>query len=158
VNPELDLSLRRVIAAPREVVWRAWTDPSRLERWWIPAPMVVRVERLEVRPGGAFVTRMSEDGATFVPHMDAVFLVVDEGARLVFTNAIDSGWRPAAPAPIAMSAEIVLGDHPDGTDYRVVVRHGDAAARARHEELGFFDGWGSVTGQLAALAEAEARR
>jgi uncharacterized protein YndB with AHSA1/START domain len=155
VNPELDLSLRRVIAAPREVVWRAWTDPSRLERWWIPAPMVVRVERLEVRPGGAFVTRMSDDGATFVPHMDAVFLVVDEGERLVFTNAIDSGWRPAAPAPIAMSAEIVLGDHPDGTDYRVVVRHGDAAARARHEELGFFDGWGAVTGMLAALAEAE---
>jgi uncharacterized protein YndB with AHSA1/START domain len=160
VNPELDLSLRRVIAAPREVVWRAWTDPSRLERWWIPAPMVVRVERLEVRSGGAFVTRMSRDGATFEPHMDAAFLVVDEGERLVFTNAIDSGWRPAAPAPIAMTAEIVLGDHPDGTDYRVVVRHGDPAARARHEELGFFDGWGSVTGQLAALAEreVEARR
>ena len=158
MNPELDLSLRRVIAAPREIVWRAWTDPSRLERWWIPAPMVVRVERLEVRPGGGFVTRMSDDGATFVPHLDAVFLVVDEGERLVFTNAIDSGWRPAAPAPIAMTAEIVLGDHSDGTDYRVLVRHGDPAARARHEELGFFDGWGAVTGQLAALAEAEASR
>lgn len=155
MNPELDLSLRRVIAAPREVVWRAWTDPSRLERWWIPAPMVVRVERLEVRPGGAFVTRMSHDGATFEPHMDAAFLVADEGERLVFTNAIDSGWRPAAPTPIAMTAEIVLGDHPDGTDYRVVVRHGDAAARARHEELGFLEGWGSVTGQLAALVETE---
>jgi uncharacterized protein YndB with AHSA1/START domain len=53
-----------------------------------------------------------------------------------------------------MTAEITLHDHLDGTDYRVVVRHADPAARARHEELGFADGWGAVTGQLAALAEA----
>ncbi len=45
-------------------------------------------------------------------------------------------------------------DHPDGTDYRVIVRHADPAARERHEELGFFDGWGSVTAALAALAES----
>lgn len=60
-----------------------------------------------------------------------------------------------------MTAEIVLGRHPDGTDYRVVVRHGEPAVRDLHEELGFFDGWGSVTAALAALAalaEEEARR
>ena len=76
----------------------------------------------------------------------------------MFTNAIDSAWRPRAPAPVLMTAEITLSDHPDGTDCRVVVRHGDPAARARHEELGFLEGWGSVTGQLAALAENQAVR
>jgi uncharacterized protein YndB with AHSA1/START domain len=158
VNPDLDLTLQRVIRAPRAVVWRAWTDPSRLARWWLPAPATCRVDRLEPRPGGGLVTRMSEDGVDFVPHIDASFLVVDEPERLVFTNAVDSAWRPAHPAPVAMTAEIVLGEHPDGTDYRVVVRHGDPAARARHAELGFLDGWGSVTAQLAAVAEGEAAR
>jgi uncharacterized protein YndB with AHSA1/START domain len=158
VNPDLDLSLQRVIRAPREAVWRAWTDPSRLERWWVPAPTVARVDRLDVRPGGAFVTRMSDDGDVFVPHLDASFLVVDDHERVVFTNAIDSGWRPVDPAPVAMTAEITFGEHPEGTDYRVLVRHGDPAARARHEELGFLDGWGSVTEQLAALAEGETDR
>ena len=119
---------------------------------------MARVDRLEARPGGAFVTRISEDGVEFGPHMDASFLVVDDGERLVFTNAVDSRWRPTRPDPIAMVAEIVLRDHPDGTDYRVVVRHGDPAARARHEELGFFDGWGSVTGQLTAFVEGAAVR
>jgi uncharacterized protein YndB with AHSA1/START domain len=113
---------------------------------------------LEVRPGGGFVTRLSEDGIDFVPHMDACFLVVDDLERIVFTNAIDSAWRPATPAPVAMTAEITLGDHPDGTDYRVVVRHGDPAARARHEKLGFTDGWASVTDQLAGLVESETTR
>jgi uncharacterized protein YndB with AHSA1/START domain len=153
VNPDLDLSMQRVIRAPRAAVWRAWTDPSQLEQWWVPAPAVARVDRLEAQPGGAFVTRISDDGVEFAPHIDGSFLVVDDRERLVFTNAIDSRWRPTRPDPIAMVAEIVLRDHPDGTDYRVVVRHGDPAARARHEELGFFDGWGSVTGQLAAFVE-----
>jgi uncharacterized protein YndB with AHSA1/START domain len=54
-----------------------------------------------------------------------------------------------------MAAEIILREHPEGTDYRVVVRHGDPADRDRHEELGFFEGWGSVTNALAALAESE---
>jgi uncharacterized protein YndB with AHSA1/START domain len=158
VNPNLDLTLQRVIRAPRAVVWRAWTDPSQLEQWWVPAPAVARVDRLEAQPGGAFVTRISDDGVEFGPHMDASFLVVDDRERLVFTNAVDSRWRPTRPDPIAMVAEIVLRDHPDGTDYRVVVRHGDPAARARHEELGFFDGWGAVTGQLAAFVEGAAVR
>lgn len=153
MNPDLDLTIDRIIRAPRKQVWDAWTDPDNLARWWVPAPARCHVERLEVRPGGAFVTRMSEDGATFVPHLDACFLVVDDFERIVFTNALNSEWRPVNAAPLLMTAEIVLHDHPDGTDYRAVVRHGDAAARARHAELGFADGWGTTIAQLAHLVE-----
>ncbi|MFC5061386.1 SRPBCC domain-containing protein [Actinomycetospora atypica] len=153
MNPDLDLALERVIKAPRATVWHAWTDPSAFATWWLPAPLHCRVDRLEVRPGGGMVTRMSEDGGVFVPHMDACFVVVEEMERLVFTNALDSGRRPTRPAPVAMTAEITFGEHPDGTAYRIVVQHGDPADRARHEELGFEDGWGSVAAQLAAVAE-----
>ncbi|MEU7903525.1 SRPBCC domain-containing protein [Actinoplanes sp. NPDC049118] len=152
MNSELDLALERIIRAPRSAVWGAWTDPSRFEKWWIPAPALCRVDRLDVRPGGALVTSLSEDGAEFVPHLDASFLVVDELERIVFTNAINSDWRPAMPDPVSMTAEITLSDHPDGTEYRVLVRHGDPAARERHEKLGFSEGWGAVTDQLAAVA------
>ncbi|MGW0006375.1 SRPBCC domain-containing protein [Nocardia grenadensis] len=156
MNPDLDLSLHRVIRAPRRSVWNAWTDADDLARWWLPAPARCRVERLEVRPGGAFVTRMSTDDGEFVPHLDACFLVAEERERLVFTTALDSGWRPAT-GEIVMTAEITLRDHPDGTDYHVLVRHADPATRARHEELGFEYGWGTVTGQLAELVESEVR-
>ncbi|MEU4571983.1 SRPBCC domain-containing protein [Nonomuraea sp. NPDC023979] len=154
LDPDLDLALERVIRAPRATVWRAWTDPSQLEQWWVPTPARCRVHRLDVRPGGAFVTRLSEDGAEFVPHLDACFLAVDEFERIVFTNAIDSTWRPANPDPIPMTATITFGDHPEGTAYRLLVRHRDPEARALHEKLGFADGWGTVTAQLAGFAEA----
>lgn len=156
MNPDLDLSLRRTIRAPRDAVWRAWTEPTVLAEWWLPAPMVARIERLELRPGGAFVSLMSEDGIEFVPHLDGIFLAVDELQRLVFTNAIDSSWRPTHPSPIAMTAEIALADHPDGTDYHVIVRHADQASKDRHDQLGFFEGWGSVTEALARMVERAA--
>ena len=153
IDPELDLALERVIRGPRTSVWQAWTDPASLAEWWLPAPARCRVERLDTVPGGAFVTSMSEDGVEFGPHLDACFLAVEVGERIVFTNAVDSRWRPATPEPVAMTAEITMRDHPDGTDYRVVVRHRDPAARTRHQQLGFLDGWGSVTEQLARVVE-----
>jgi uncharacterized protein YndB with AHSA1/START domain len=153
IDPDLDLTLGRTIRASRDAVWRAWTDPSSLGQWWLPAPTRCRVDRLEPFPGGALVTTMSDDGVEFLPHLDACFLAVDALERIAFTNAVDSSWRPAGPGGIVMTAEITLADHPEGTDYRVIVRHRDRDARAHHEELGFFDGWGTVTAQLAALVE-----
>jgi uncharacterized protein YndB with AHSA1/START domain len=152
-DPDLDLTIRRTIRAPKQSVWGTWTDPERLAQWWIPAPLRLRVDALELAPGGAFVTRMSEDGEDWHPHVDAVFLVIEDGSRLVFTNAVNSSWHPALPDPVAMTTEIILGDHSDGTDLQAIVRHGSTEERARHEELGFFDGWGTVIGQLAQLVE-----
>ncbi|WP_333618066.1 SRPBCC domain-containing protein [Dietzia sp.] len=123
-------------------------------KWWIPEPYTCRLESFDARPGGGFVTSMSEDGASFTPHMDAAFLVVDDAERLVFTNAVHSTLRPAVPMPVAVTGEVTLADHPDGTLYRIVARHGDPQSRTRHGELGLAEGWGSVAGQLAELAES----
>ena len=155
LDPRLDLTLERTIRASPSTVWRAWTDPELLAQWWIPAPMQARVDRLDAQPGGGFVTSMREPAGEYFPHTDGIFLVIEPTRRLVFTNVIDSAWRPAKPEPVSMTAEIVLEEHADGTAYRVVVRHGDPAARNLHEDLGFSEGWGSVTSALAVLAESE---
>ena len=151
LDPDLDLTVSRIIAAPRSVVWDAWADPRKLERWWIPAPTLCRVEALELVPGGAFITRMSEDGEEFVPHIDGCILQVDVGERLVFTNSLLRGWRPAEQP--FMTAVITLADHPDGTEYVATVLHSSSAHRATHDELGFYDGWGTVIRQLAEFVE-----
>jgi uncharacterized protein YndB with AHSA1/START domain len=52
-----------------------------------------------------------------------------------------------------MTAMITLQDHPMGTDYVAHVMHRNNADRNMHEEMGFFDGWGTVAEQLAKLAE-----
>jgi uncharacterized protein YndB with AHSA1/START domain len=150
-DPKTDLEITRLIKAPRNVVWQAWTRPEQFAQWWIPAPALCRVVAMDVRPGGALLTEMSEDGSAFGPHMDACYLAVEEGRRIVLTNALSGGWRPAA-SPF-MTAVITLDDHDQGTAYRAHVLHKDAETRAWHEEMGFFDGWGTVAAQLARLVE-----
>lgn len=150
-RPETDLEITRLIKAPRNAVWRAWTNPEQFAQWWIPAPALCRIVEMDVRPGGALLTEMSEDGGAFGPHMDACYLAVEEGRKIVLTNALSAGWRPAA-SPF-MTAVITLDDHDQGTAYRAHVLHKDAETRAWHEEMGFFDGWGTVAAQLAALVE-----
>jgi uncharacterized protein YndB with AHSA1/START domain len=109
---------------------------------------------MDLHPGGALVTQISEDGGAFMPHLCACFLAIDDLERIVFTNALIGGWRPAEKP--FMTAIITLRDHPDGTSYAANVMHKNSADRTRHEDLGFFDGWGAVTNQLADLVERRA--
>ena len=151
-NPDLDLTISRVIHAPRSAVWSAWTNPSSLEKWWIPEPSRCKVVDLDLQPGGSFVTLLSENGGDFVPHVTGCFLAVDELERIVFTDSLVAGWRPAGEA--FMTAVISMRDHPKGTEYSALVMHKSSSDRALHEEMGFYDGWGTVIEQLARLVEA----
>ncbi len=150
-NPALDLSISRIIKAPRPRVWAAWADPRIFEQWWIPAPALCRVVAMELAPGGALETEMSENGGAFGPHLSGCFLSVEPEQRIVFTNALTGGFRPAE-SPF-MTAVVTLADHPQGTQYAAHVMHKSKADRDMHAELGFDDGWGTVIGQLAALLE-----
>jgi uncharacterized protein YndB with AHSA1/START domain len=154
VNPDLDLTISRVIKAPRSVIWSAWTDPASFEQWWVPAPARCKVLEMDLHPGGSFETQISEDGGEFTPHLSGCFLEIVDGERIVFTNALLGGWRPAEHP--FMTAIITLHDHPQGTEYVAHVMHKSQADRTMHETMGFADGWGTVIEQLANLAEERA--
>lgn len=149
--PDLDLSVSRVIRAPRAAVWSAWTDPTKFAQWWVPEPARCEVAAMELVPGGAFETRISEDGGPFDPHISGCFLAVDPLERIVWSTALVAGWRPASSPFI--TAVITLADHAEGTEYTALAMHKDQADRNTHAELGFSDGWGTVTAQLARLVE-----
>ena len=155
-DPNLDLTTSRIIKAPRRLVWSAWADPESLAQWWIPAPAKCRVAQMELRPGGSFVTLMSEQGGEFLPHLSACFLDIREGERIVFTNALTGGWRPAPQG--FMTAVISFTDNPLGTEYAAYVMHKNEADRRKHEELGFHEGWPTVAAQMAAFVEARAAK
>ena len=151
LDAERDLEISRIIKAPPSAVWAAWTNPASFEQWWVPAPARCRVDAMDVRPGGALVTRISEGGAPFGPHIDACYLEVQPQRQIVFTNALVVGWRPAEQP--FMTAIITLDEHEQGTAYRALVMHRNGADRDMHKDMGFYDGWGTVTSQLARLVE-----
>ncbi|KQU97447.1 SRPBCC domain-containing protein [Devosia sp. Root105] len=150
-DPERDLTIERFIRAPRAAVWDAWTLPRQFEQWWVPEPAKCRAVRFEAVPGGPLVTEISEAGQPFAPHMNACFLIVEPQRRLIFTDALLAGFRPAPNSFI--TAEITLDEMNGGTQYAARVMHSDRATRDKHAELGFYDGWGTVIEQLARFVE-----
>ena len=50
-----EFSISRVFDAPRELVWKALTEPAHLDHWWGPKGMPTHVAKLELRPGGTFL-------------------------------------------------------------------------------------------------------
>jgi len=153
-DPTLDLVITRVIKAPRAAVWRAWSDPNSFAQWWVPAPAQCKVVTMDLKPGGAFITQISENGGDFMPHLNGCFLAVDAAERLVFTTCLLSGWRPAEEPFI--TAIIRFAEHPLGTEYVAHVMHKSNTDRNSHAELGFYAGWGTVIEQLAKLMEQTA--
>jgi uncharacterized protein YndB with AHSA1/START domain len=153
-DPGLDLTISRIIKAPRAIVWAAWTDPKQLEEWWCPKPWRAEVRAFDLRPGGAFDTLMHGPDGEENPSPGS-FLDVVPMERIVFTTALSEGWRPAAPW-LAITAIITMKDHADGTDYSALALHADRESRDRHEELGFYEGWGTCIEQLAAIVERPA--
>ena len=111
--------------------------------------MTVRAE-FDVRPGGTnFVVMRGSDGAE-MEHRGG-YLEAVPGRRLVFTDAY-TGDRELSGKPF-MTVVLTFDDHGDGpTRYLASVRHWTVADREAHEGMGFHQGWGVATDQLAALA------
>jgi uncharacterized protein YndB with AHSA1/START domain len=66
---ERTMVLRRVIKAPRQVVWGAWVNPETLPQWWGPEGYSCRTKRIDVRTGGEWVFDMiAPDGTVFPNH------------------------------------------------------------------------------------------
>ncbi len=148
---ERELRLTRLIDAPRETVFRCWTDPELLKQWFAPKPFTTAEATLELKPGGANVVVMqSPDGLKF-PNA-GVYLEVVPNERLVFTDAFTSGWAPKDGPPF-MVAVVTFADENGKTRYEARVRHWTAEARSQHQSMGFQQGWSQCADQLEALAK-----
>jgi uncharacterized protein YndB with AHSA1/START domain len=152
-----DLAVECVLDAPRAQVWRAWTDPEHLRRWWAPKPYQTPECELDLRPGGRFYTRMTgPDGFDF--RGTGCFLDLVEGERIVWTSALGENWRPNEIGPsgcgqFAFTAIVTLEDAGEGkTRYRAVAMHANAADSETHAKMGFHEGWGTCADQLGEVA------
>lgn len=146
--PLHELRLERLIDAPPALVWRAWTDPALLKEWFTPRPWTVSHAELDVRPGGSsLIVMRSPEGEEF-PNR-GVYLEVEPHRRLVFTDAYVRAWEPSAQP--FMTGLLTFTPEAGKTRYLAQVRHWSAADLARHEAMGFHDGWARATDQLQEM-------
>lgn len=157
LDSKLDLSFERIVEVPKELIWKAWTTPEHLMPWFCPLPWKTIDCDIDLRPGGIFRTVMlSPEGQEF-PN-SGCYLEVIRNERLVWTNALLPGFRPApairdSSVDFSFTAFIQLATHGTGTRYTATVIHGNEADRNTHDKMGFREGWGKALDQLVAYAK-----
>ena len=110
------LVVTRVFDAPRELVWKALTEPERLEHWWGPKGFTSRVHKLELRPGGIFLySQRTPDGREMWGKWVYREIVAPE--RLVVVSSFtDEKGNPARNPfvpnwPLEMLSESTFSEH-----------------------------------------------
>jgi uncharacterized protein YndB with AHSA1/START domain len=145
-----ELVLTRLIDAPREKLFKAWTNAELLKQWFAPLPWTTPSAQLDVRPGGAnVITMRSPEGQDF-PN-SGVYLEVVPNERIVFTDAYTKAWEPSAKP--FMTVVLTFADEGGKTRYTARVLHWTVADREAHEKMGFHTGWGKCADQLEALVK-----
>jgi uncharacterized protein YndB with AHSA1/START domain len=143
-----ELVLTRLIDAPRERVFAAWTDPELITQWFAPLPWTTPHAETDVRPGGkSLIVMRSPDGDDF-PN-SGVYLEVVKNERLVFTDAYTEAWQPSEKP--FMTVILTFAEEAAKTRYTARVLHWSSEDREKHEQMGFHTGWGLCTDQLEAL-------
>ncbi|MFC4498377.1 MULTISPECIES: SRPBCC family protein [Streptomyces] len=141
----LVLSLRRVLGAPRAVVFRALTEPRELARWWGPDGFTIPSVESDPRPGGTYrIAMRPPEGSVF--HLAGEFLDVDPPELLRYTFR----WEEPDPEDRETVVTLSLRDL-GGASAEVVLTQGDFATerrRALHEQ-GWTEGFGKLERLLA---------
>jgi uncharacterized protein YndB with AHSA1/START domain len=150
--PTHELSFELILNAPKEKLYRGWTEPELMKQWFAPAPWTTPHAETDVRPGGASnVVMRSPEGQEF-PN-PGQYLEVIPNRKLVFTDAFVGNWVPKDGAPF-MVAEINFEDAgPGKTKYTAKARHWTAEAKEQHAQMGFEPGWTQCARQLEAVAQ-----
>jgi uncharacterized protein YndB with AHSA1/START domain len=157
---EQEIVIARVFDAPRNLVFKAWTEPERLMRWWGPQGFTAPVCRTDPRPGGVFHCCMrSPEGTDF--WSKGVYREVAEPERIVCTDFFsDDAGNVVEPTRYGMSAGwprealLTLTFAEQAGKTRLTLRHSVGSAPASEREM-CQQGWNESLDKLAGyLANA----
>ena len=136
-----EITITRVFEAPRELVWKSWTEPDQLAQWWGPAGWSTPVSTvtMDVRPGGEFsLTSTNEDGAEMP--VRGTYTEVDPPERLVLEEGSEGAWHEGAVSELRL---IDLGANRTEMRFRTTIHtsdemrgHAEAGLNGAFDRLG----------------------
>jgi uncharacterized protein YndB with AHSA1/START domain/dihydrofolate reductase len=158
-----EIVIARVFDAPRELVWKAWTDPEHLRRWWGPKNFTSPVCKIDLRVGGKYLSSMrSPEGQEF--WSTGVYREIVPPERLVMTDSFADKEGNVVPAshygmsgdwPLELLVTVTFEDV--GSKTRMTLRHEGIPAGKMSEDTKA--GWNESFDKLAdELAKARISR
>ncbi len=149
-----EVVVTRLLDAPRDLVWRAWTETAHLAGWWFPAGWSVGETTIDLRVGGAFhhVVR-SPDGVDY--RCSATFREIIRPERIVYDGTPDGRNAGGAGMPPGAQVIVTFAEEGDRTRLTVETRFKTAEAASAADETGYAAHWAKGLDQLAGYLRTE---
>jgi uncharacterized protein YndB with AHSA1/START domain len=142
-----ELTLVRTFSAPRDLVFKAWTDPVHLAKWWGPAGFTTTMKKWEAHPGGAILLEMNAPYGEVYP-MGGGFVQVSPPEKLVFkASALDAAGEAIFEVLNSVSFEDEGGKTKLTLQTRVLSKRPDADQYIKGQK----EGWTQSLERLEAL-------
>lgn len=148
-----DIVITREFAAPRQLVWDAWTKPEHVQKWFGPKGFTTRVDAFDFKVGGRSVYVMIGPDGTEYPST-GVFREIAPIEKIVTTDEFGEGFEEAHPGedlPKGMVSTFLFDDLSARTKVTIVTSHPTLEDKAKHEAMGVVDGWNSTLDKLEEL-------
>lgn len=130
------LTIKRTFNAPINLVWQAWSNPKYISQWWGPNGMKVNILEHDFNEGGAWKYSMPmPDGKEFIG--EGVYSEITAPTKIVTSANF-------LPMTEGIEMEINLEDAGEQTHFIFNAHHVTEEYCKQQEEMGFFNGWGSV--------------
>ncbi len=148
--------ITRVFDAPREVVWKAWTDPKYAMQWWGPKDFTTPVYKMDFRVGGKFLICMkSPDGREFWNGGEYREIVSPE--KIVYSmyfadadgNKVDAAAYGTEHTAIEDAYDVVSFEDLGNGQTRLTLIGNESMDEAK--ESGQVEGWNQILEKLAGV-------
>ena len=147
-KPAFELVMERVVAAPRPRVFEAWTTPEQMVQWFAPKPFKLKIESIDVRPGGRFSMAMEGPGGDAFP-FSGTYRDIVAPAKLVWTGEFAGG-----PAD-QISTVVTFDEAGQKTAIHVRQTFLVMTPEAEWATKGAKQGWAMTLDQLESFCAAE---
>lgn len=150
-----ELTITRIFDAPRELVWKAWTEPERVKRWWGPKGFTSPVIKIDLRVGGEYLNCMrSPEGQDF--WSKGVFREIAPPERLVMTGSFADKEGNTVPAsyygmsgdwPLEMLVTVTFEEQEGKT--KLTLKHSGIEGISATDRDNMEQGWSQSFDKLA---------
>ncbi|MDM7921317.1 MAG: SRPBCC domain-containing protein [Pyrinomonadaceae bacterium] len=145
-----EIVITREFDAPRELVWKAWTEPEHIEKWFGPKGFSTRVAEHDLSVGGRSTYVMTGPDGKEYPGT-GVFLEIVPMERIVSSDEFGEGFEkimPETELPSGMIFTVQFDDLGGRTRLTLTVSHPTVEDRIKHEKMGVVDGWGTTLDRM----------
>ena len=159
VNETERMIITRNFDAPRELVWKAWTDPKYVMQWWGPKGFTAPVCQMDFRVGGKFLWCMKGPDGEVVGWNGGEYFEIVEHEKIVYSMYFaDAEGNKVAPAQYGIEVEamddahdvVIFEDFGDGQT-KLTLFGSEPMESARNS--GQLEGWNEILDKVAAVVE-----